>query len=458
MNTTSKLGFGGLVALVFGLMVGVGIFNLPQNMAATSSVGAVTLAWLITAVGMLTLVAAFKILSTKYPYYNAGIYQYALAGYGQYVGFNASWGYWLSTAISNVAYAVMLNDACGAFFPTLLHHDWHTIAFGSLLIWIMYFIVERGVKTAKIINTSLAVVKVVLLIYIIVIFCIHVDIKFLTSDIWGNPSVIGNVGHQIKESMMVTLFCFFGIEGAVMLSARAKRPQDVGKAGIVGFIISLLLFLMVSVLCFGIMTRTKLSGLEDPSVAYILKDELGSWAYYFVIISIIIALLGGWVAWTLVVAQVPYEAANVGILPKLFSRTNSHKMPATGLFASSVVMELFLIMVVAADNVYLVALHITGLMILPCYLFTALFLWKQATDTKIKLLGIISTAFCCWMIYAGGIVNMALTSFFYLAGLWFFYKARKERRERVFTGNDKAVLIILCIIGILGLILYFINA
>lgn len=453
MQASSKLGFWGLVALVFGLMVGLGIFNLPQNMAATSSVGAVVLAWLVTATGMLTLVGAFKILSDKYPRLNAGIYEYAKAGFGEYLGFNAAWGYWLCSAFSNVAYAVMLNDSFGAFFPVFLRHSWQTVVFGTVLIWVMYLIVASGIRTAKIINTSLAVVKVAVIIFIIGIFISKFDPSLLRADIWGNHDGIGSVVHQIKGSMMVTLFCFFGVEGAVMMSARAKRPADVGRAGVVGFLIALVLYMLVSVLCFGLMSRAQLAGLEDPSIAYILKADLGTWAYYFVVGSVIVALLGGWVAWTLIVAQVPYEAAVVGILPKAFLQTNKHGMPAFGLFASSVVMTLFLLLVVMADNVYLAALQITGLMILPCYLLTALFLWKQADTLKVKILGTASVIFCCWMIYAGGIATMMLTSIFYLCGVWFFIKARKEHEGycgEVFNRRDFIIFGGLCAVSLLS--------
>lgn len=169
------------------------------------------------------------------------------------------------------------------------------------------------------------------------------------------------------------------VEGAVMMSARAKRNSDVGRAGIAGFIISLVLYVAVTLLCFGLMSRARLSGLQDPSIAYILRDTVGEWAYWFVICSVIISLMGGWVAWTLVVAQVPYEASLVGILPRLFQRVNRHKMPAFGLFASSVVMELFLLMVVMADDVYLTALRIMGLMIIPSYFFTGCFCSRKQT-------------------------------------------------------------------------------
>ncbi len=458
MLTSGKLGFWGLTALVFGLMVGVGIYNLPQNMASVASPGAVLISWIITALGILPLVFAFKWLSIHYPQYNAGLYQYAQAEFGNYAGFNIAWGYWLCTAFSNVAYGVMLNDSCGAFFPRLLNHGWETVMFGSALIWLMYFIVSRGIKTAKIINTLLAGVKIVMLVFIITVFILFFKMDLFETDIWGNLSGLGSIATQVKSTMMVTLFCFFGVEGAVMMSARAKRNSDIGRAGITGFFISLVLYVSVTMLCFGLMTRAQLSGLQDPSIAYILRDTIGEWAYWFVICAVIISLLGGWVAWTLVVAQVPYEASLVGILPRSFQRLNSHNMPAFGLFASSVVMELFLLMVVMADNVYLASLRITGLMIIPCYFFTGLFLLKKADTWSIRVLAIVTSLFCLWMAYAGGLKEMMMTSVFYMLGIGFYVKARREADPGacLFTRYEKLVLCLLAACSIVTIVLFII--
>lgn len=447
MLSTGKLGFWGLTALVFGLMVGVGIYNLPQNMASVASPGAVFLAWIVTAVGILPLVISFKWLSDHYPQYNAGVYQYAQAGFGNYAGFNIAWGYWLCTAFSNVTYGVMLSDSCGAFFPVLLEHGWEMVVFGSVLIWVMFGIVARGIKTAKFINTLLAVIKVVMLIFIIIVFYLFFKIELFTDDVWGAGQDLGTLTHQIKSTMMVTLFCFFGVEGAVMMSARAKKSSDVGKAGFAGFFISLILYLAVSLLCFGLLSRNMLANLPDPSIAYIMKESCGAWAYWFVISAVIVSLLGGWVAWTLVVAQVPYEAAMVGILPTVFKRVNKKGMPTFGLVASSIVMELFLIMVATADDVYLAALHITGLMIIPCYFFTGLFLIKKADDWKIRVVAVVTSAFCIWMAYAGGLIALFLTSVFYLSGIWFYIRARKDNAPTrpLFTKREKVAFILLCI-------------
>ncbi|WP_414048968.1 hypothetical protein [Macrococcus animalis] len=40
------------------------------------------------------------------PDLDGGIYSYAKAGFGDYMRFNAAWGYWFSTLLGNVAYGL----------------------------------------------------------------------------------------------------------------------------------------------------------------------------------------------------------------------------------------------------------------------------------------------------------------------------------------------------------------
>lgn len=431
-----RLGFIGLSALTFGMMVGAGIFNIPQNMAASAGAGAVMLSWLITAAGMLLLVFTFKTLADKFPRLNAGIYQYAAEGFGPFAGFNMAWGYWLCTAFANVAYVVMLNDTTGAFFPSLLRHGWETVVFGTVLIWTYYYIVASGMKTAKVLTIVLSVVKVASILLIIVL--LGLNFKYDTFVMF-DPTDTTGLSEQVRGTMLVTLWCFIGIEGASVMSGRAKRSRDVGRATVAGFFAAWILYFLVSMLCYGVMAQGELAGLEDPSVAYCLRSVIGPWAYWLVIISVIISLGGGWVAWTLVCAEVPYAAARVRIFPGSFLRLNRHGMPAYGLGVSSVVMTLFLLLVMTADNVYMAALNITGMMILPCYLMSGLYLWKT-TRGAARLVGIGSTLFCLWMIYAGGIYLLLQTSLFYLMGFGFYVKARREQRLRLLSRKETVAL------------------
>lgn len=467
-DSTKKLGLIGLTAIVFSSIIGGGIYNIAQNMAVHAGLGAIIISWAVTAIGMIFLVYTFKILSDNRPDLNAGIYQYAQTGFGNYVGFNVAWGYWLCTATGNVAYAVMLNDSAGAFFPTFLNHGWPTVLFGSALIWGMYFLVVNGMKTASVLNVMITVIQMSSLVVIVGILVIFFKMGIFTYDFWGQITDLGSVGDQVKSTMLVTLWCFTGIEGAVMMSSRARKSTDVGRAGIIGFLAAWLLYALVSILAFGIMKQPQLAQLPDPSIAYVLKTACGSWAYYFVIAAVILSITGGWIAWTLVCAQVPYEAAKVKIFPKRFLSLNSKGMPAFGLLVSSIIMQVFMCLVVTSDQVYLAALDLTSLMVLPAYLFSGIFLWKAASRqsllpsvtsrkqrTGYLVIGILATLFCSYIVLSSDYTLLLVSIIFYMPGTFFYIKARRQYYpgQKVFTGMEKWVCAALALCTLAGLIL-----
>ena len=240
MEEKGKLGLWRLVAIVFGSVIGGSIFNIAQNMAHGAALGSVLCAWGITGIGIGMLVSTFKILAKKRPDLTAGIYQYAQVGFGDWWGFNMAWGYWLCVILGNVTYAVLLNDSIGAFLPVLNEHGWQTVVFGSVLIWLMYYIVTRGIQSASYINTLLSVLKFSCIIFIIIILAVSAKVGMFTLDFWGNLNPeLPSVGAQVSSCMLVTIWSFLGIEGAVMMSSRAKRHSDVGKATITGFLLAL---------------------------------------------------------------------------------------------------------------------------------------------------------------------------------------------------------------------------
>lgn len=463
-----KLGLIGLIAIVFGGVIGGGIFNIAQNMAVSAGLIPALIAWGVTAIGFMFLVLTFQMLAQKRPDLNAGIYQYAQVGYGNFVGFNIAWGYWLCSAMGNVAFAVMLCQAFGAFWPPLLKSGIPMLICGSAFIWLMFFIVARGVKAAAAMNTIVTVVKFASLILIVVILIIGFKVVQFTSDVWGTVPDLGSIGSQVKNTMLVTLWCFIGIEGAVVMSGRAKKSSDVGKAGIIGFLLALVLYVLISAMSYAILSQPQLAKLNDPSVAYVLKAAVGEWAYWAVIISVIISLLGGWIAWTLVCAQTPYTAALVKILPPKFAKENKKGVPMFGLLLSSIIMQVFMLLVVTANSVYMAAIDLTGVMVLPAYLFCGLYLTKATFDKKdmlahksagqlawMRIVGIVTTIYCCWLIYAGGLLLMLITSIVYVLGVFFYIRSRHkyDPGKKVFRPYEVWILVGLIVAAVVSVIL-----
>jgi arginine:ornithine antiporter/lysine permease len=57
---------------------------------------------------------------------------------------------------------------------------------------------------------------------------------------------------------------FIGIEGANVFSARAAERANVGRATVIGFVITLLLLIAVSLLSLGVLKQPELAALKNP--------------------------------------------------------------------------------------------------------------------------------------------------------------------------------------------------
>ena len=75
------------------------------------------IAWTIAGAGMLMLAFVFQRLAMRKPDLDAGIFAYAKAGFGDYVGFNSAIGYWASACAGNTSYWVLITATMSAVVP-----------------------------------------------------------------------------------------------------------------------------------------------------------------------------------------------------------------------------------------------------------------------------------------------------------------------------------------------------
>ena len=86
---TNKLGKMSLIGLVIGSMIGGGAFNIISDMGGPAGGLAITIGWIITAIGMISLAFVFQNLTNERPDLEGGIYSYAQAGFGDFIGFSS---------------------------------------------------------------------------------------------------------------------------------------------------------------------------------------------------------------------------------------------------------------------------------------------------------------------------------------------------------------------------------
>ena len=449
---TQKLRLNALIALVVGSMIGGGIFSLPQNIAERAAGGAVLIGWSITAVGMLALAFVFQTLANRKPELDSGVYAYAKAGFGDYMGFSSAWGYWISAWMGNVGYFVLLFSTLGYFVPVFGQGN-TPIAIGcaSVLLWSVHFLVLRGIKEAAFINQLTTVAKIVPIVMFIVLAAVAFKTDIFVADFWGAemPS-LGSVMDQVRNMMLVTVFVFIGIEGASVYSGRAEKRSDVGKATVIGFLGVLALLVLVNVLSLGIMTQPELAGLQNPSMAGVLKHVVGEWGAILISIGLAISLLGALLSWALLCAEILFATARDKTMPAFLRKENANHVPVNALWLTNVMIQVFLIITLVSSGTYTTLIYLASSMILVPYFWSAAYAvllcvrgetYKLASRRRAKdlLVGAIAMIYAMWLLYAAGPKYLLLSALLYAPGIFLFAKAKREQGEPLFKGAEPII-------------------
>lgn len=451
-QSAQKLRLSALIALVVGSMIGGGIFSLPQNMAASAGAGAVLIGWAITGVGMLTLALVFQTLANRKPELDTGVYAYAKAGFGDYMGFSSAWGYWISAWIGNVSYMVLLFSTLGLFFPAFGEgNTGPAIACASVLLWAIHFLVLRGIREAAFLNLITTIAKVVPLVLFIVLAALAFRFDIFVADFWGKGNLeLGSVMNQVRGMMLVTVWVFIGIEGANIYSARAQDRRDIGKATVIGFYGVLLLLVLVNVLSMGILSQPELAALKNPSMAGVLEHVVGRWGALLVSVGLVVSLLGGLLAWTLLCAEILFAGARDHTMPAFLRKENARQVPSNALWLSNGLIQLMLVITLFNDATYLNLLYLATSMILVPYFWSAAYAvlvsWRGETyenepgaRRKDLLIALVALLYAAWLLYAGGVQYLLLSALLYAPGALLFARARRECGQSVFTLLEKLI-------------------
>lgn len=451
-----------LTAMVVGGMVGAGIFSLPRTFAnATGPLGAV-IAWLIAGTGMYMLARVFQALAERKPDLDAGVFAYAKAGFGDYPGFLSAFGYWIGSCIGNVSYWVLIKSTLGAFFPVF--GDGNTmvaIIVASVGIWLFHFMILKGVQQAAFINSVVTVAKIIPIVVFIVILIFSFKMDHFTGNLYGGD-LTGSIFEQVRATMLVTVFVFLGIEGASVYSRYAKERSDVGKATIIGFIGVTGLMVLVTMLPYAVLQRADIAGMRQPSMAAVLEAVVGPWGAVFVSAGLIVSVLGAYLAWSLICAEVMFAAAKTKDMPALFARENANKVPANALWLTNIIVQLFVISTYFSRDAFALMLNLTSAMSLIPYLFVAAYgfmISKRGESYQVRpqergrdlIMAGVAVIYTVFMIYAGGLKFILLSAVLYAPGTILYIWARREQGKQVFTPIDWIIFIVAVIGALYGI-------
>jgi arginine:ornithine antiporter/lysine permease len=467
-ESTQKLSIFALTAMVVGSMVGAGIFSLPRTFGAATGPFGALIAWLVAGAGMYMLARVFQSLAERKPDLDAGVYAYAKAGFGDYPGFLSAFGYWIGSCIGNVSYWVLIKSTLGAFFPVFGDGNTVTaIVVASIGIWLFHFMILRGVQQAAAINTIVTIAKIVpILVFIfILIFAFKADL--FGANFWGGEGMPAtSLFEQVRATMLVTVFVFIGIEGASVYSRYAQRRSDVGVATILGFVGVTALMVLVTILPYAVLQRADMAEMRQPSMAAVLEAVVGPWGAIFVSVGLLISVLGAYLAWSLICAEVLFTAARTRDMPRLFATENTNKVPAAALWLTNIIVQLLVISTYWSNDAFALMLSLTSAMSLIPYLLVAAYGFQLARKgetyetttrerTRDLILAGLAILYTVFMIFAGGMKFLLLSALLYGPGTVLYVWARREQGKQIFSGMEWLILAVVLVgaaVGVYGLI------
>ena len=463
------IGLIGLIGMVISSCIGSGVFAITGQLAGVASPGAVLIAWLIVGVGFLALAFSLNNLTEKRSDLH-GIFSYADAGWGPLAGFISGWGYWLSAWLGNVAFATMMMSTIGYFYPAFLPGNTiPCIIIASIVMWALTYLVIRGVESAAFLNAIVMVCKVAAIAVTLIFGIFLFNAGVFTADFWGNvydnavaagqygpdAAPLGGGGTQIFNCMIIMMWCFVGIEGASVVSSRAARKTDVGKATLIGFICLMLIYVGASVLPYGYMSSTEVAALDYPALVYVFSSMAPGWGGPFISIAIIISILGSWLSFTILPAETTSEMADYKLLPASWGKLNSHNAPSMSLLIVGACTQAFLIVLLFSADAYDFAFSMCTVAIVITWAFAAAYQAKWGVQNKNMVqaaIGFVAVAFQVIGVLFNGWSFLLLTCVGYIPGFFIYVKARKDYGNAI-TMGEKVCMGVVSALGVLSLVL-----
>jgi arginine:ornithine antiporter/lysine permease len=262
------------------------------------------------------------------------------------------------------------------------------------------------------------------------------------------------------------VFVFIGIEGASVYSRFAEKRSDVGAATILGFVGVTGLMVAVTMLPYAVMPQSAIAAVQQPSMAAVLEAVVGHWGAVFISIGVLVSVLGAYLAWSLICAEVLFAAAKSDDMPRLFAAQNANRVPANALWLTNLVVSLFIISTYWSRDAFNFMLDMTSVTSLLPYLLVAgygVLLARSGVGYETtpnergrdQIFAWIAVIYTIFMFIAAGLKYVLLVAVLLVPGTILYVWARREQKLQLFTSTELiifAVTLIAALIGAYGLL------
>lgn len=473
MNNGKEQGLGVFKLSMFaiGTTLASGVFSLSGDFAAGGAYTlAVLIGWAICGVGMLGLTMCFFKLSVVRKDLTSGIFSYAKEGFGEYMGFNSAWGYWMSAILAQLSFITLLFASLGNFFDVFGDgNNVVSLVVASIYIWFLSWLILRGVNEAVTINAVVVIAKIipiaVAVVAIILAGSFKMDIFMENfSGIEGGLSL----KDQVVSTVYTTVWIFIGIEGAVVLSGRAKNTKIAGKATIISFLSLFALYFLISFLSMGVMPAEELAALGNPPLAGVVEAVVGPWGGVLVNLAVIISLGGAMFTYTILCVDSAYGPAQHGAFPQALQKLNKHNAPTWSVIVTAIIVQVFIVIIYFNEGTYQAVYAMSTSAIMIPYVFSAFFYLKlvlkgegleEGNNNKFGawLTAIVGSIYGVWLLYASGLTYILVATMLYAPGTLMYLYHRKEQGQKMFRNTTDLVLCIALMIAFVAAVVLTAN-
>ncbi len=365
-NKTKQIGFWMLTSLVFGNMVGSGVFLLPSALAFFGTISLYS--WAFTAMGAILLALVFARMSSLFPK-SGGPYVFCKEAYGNFIGFQVAYSYWVYIWTGNAAIAVAFTGYLTSFFPSLASHHFLSFLVTAGAVWIFTIINLVGVRFAGFFQLILSIIKFIPIVLLASVGLFYIKVENFSYFNVSNSSDLT----AFSGAALLTLWAFLGLESGSVPADNVKNPsKTIPKAIITGTLLAAFLYIIMTVSIMGVIPIPALQHSAAPFADF-AAIVMGPFGRIIIGITAMISCLGALNGWILLQGQIPMAAAKDNLFPKAFRQVNDQGVPVFGTILSSLLITLVLFLNLGKGLVsqFTFIISIATLSALITYLYTS---------------------------------------------------------------------------------------
>ncbi|HLN95866.1 MAG TPA: amino acid permease [Flavobacterium sp.] len=355
-----SLGAVNLVAIGVGVIIGAGLFSLTGIAAANNAGPAVTLSFVIAAVGCAFSALCYAEFAAMVPV-SGSAYTYAYATLGELFAWIIGWDLVLEYSVGAATVGISWSQYLVKFLDTFHIHlppqlvqspfESVTLQDGSvvngivnlpamLIIFLVTSVIIRGTKSSALFNVIVVTLKVGVVLAFIGLGWQYIDPANYQPYIPDNTGTFGSFGWSgILRGAGVVFFVFIGFDIVATMAQETKNPQRNMPIGILGsLLVCTVLFVLFGYVMTGLANYTEFKDSAAPVAVAIAHTP-----YQWLSVAVILAILIGYTSVILVdllgQSRVFYAMSKDGLLPGVFSKLHPKFQTPS---ASNVVLCLFI--------------------------------------------------------------------------------------------------------------------